>query len=63
LHLQLSERWDSSPAQALTGEQADLDLRLVQPTAVFGGVVHRETLPQQAADLFAEPIHQRLAVM
>src|ERR1039458_10450655 len=29
--LELSERRDSPLAQALTGEQADLDLRLVQP--------------------------------
>src|ERR1019366_4759060 len=63
LSLQLSERRDSPPAQALTGEQADLDLRLVQPAAVVRGVMHRETLPQQAADLLAEPVHQRLAIM
>jgi hypothetical protein len=50
-------------AHSLTGEQADLDLRLVQPTAVFRGVVHGETLPQQAADLLAEPVHQRPAIM
>jgi hypothetical protein len=25
--------------------------------------MHRETLPQQDADLFAEPIHKRLAIM
>ena len=63
LLLQLSERRDSSSAQALTGEQTDLDLRLVQPAAVFGSVMHREALPQQAADLLTESVHQRFAVM
>jgi hypothetical protein len=33
--------------QALTGEQADLDLRLVQPTAMFRGVLRRELYPPE----------------
>lgn len=37
LPLQLSDRWDSVPPQTLAEEQADLDLRLVQPAAAFCG--------------------------
>src|SRR5215831_156072 len=40
---------DSAAAQALTREQADFDLRLVEPTAVDGRVVHGEALPELAA--------------
>ena len=50
-------------AEALAAEQTDLDLRLIQPAAVYRRVMHCETLPQQTADLFAEPVYQRLAVM
>lgn len=33
---------DSSLAEALSGEEADLDFRLVEPASVFGRVVHGE---------------------
>lgn len=36
---------DSSLPQALPGEKADLDFRLVQPTPVFRRVVNRESIP------------------
>lgn len=47
----------------LSGEQTDLDLRLLQPAAVFGSVMHCEPIPQQAADLLAEAVHNRFALM
>src|ERR1035437_8605516 len=42
---------DPALAQALPGEQADLDLRLIQPTAMLGRVVNREPVPQPASGL------------
>ena len=42
---------DPSPTQTLLGEQADGDLRLVQPVAMFGGVVNRESIPQPSLPL------------
>ncbi len=52
---------DSPLAEALAAEEADLDLRLVQPASMFGCVVDRESVPQPASGLLAEPFHQRLA--
>ena len=54
---------DPALAQALPGEQADCDLGLVQPAAVFRGVVHREPVPQPASRLFAKALHHGLASM
>ena len=39
---------DSALAQALPGEQADLDFRLVQPAPVLGRVMDREAVPDRA---------------
>src|SRR5271157_243812 len=58
---QIAKRGDSALAQALPGEQADLNLRLVQPTAVFRRVVDGEPIPQPASRLLAEPLHQCFA--
>ncbi len=57
----VAEGRDSALAQTLAAEQADLDLRLVEPASVFGRVMHREPVPQPAADLFSETFHDRLA--
>src|SRR5271157_2250324 len=54
---------DPALAQALPGEQADLDLRLIQPTAMLGRVVNREAIPQPASGLVAKPFYQRLPRM
>src|ERR1041385_8625857 len=54
---------DPSPPQTLPGEQADGDLSLVQPAAMFGGVVNRESIPQPSSRFLAEPFHHRLAGM
>jgi hypothetical protein len=43
--IQVGQGWDSTLPQALSAEQADLDLGLVQPAAVFGCAVHREPIP------------------
>ena len=52
--------FDSSFAEALAAEHADLHLRLIQPTSMFGGVVHRESVPQPGPGGVSEPFHQRL---
>ena len=49
---------DSSGAQALPGEDADFDFRLVEPTSMPGCVVNREAVPHFAADVLAEQIGQ-----
>src|SRR5208337_1477934 len=54
---------DSALSQTLATEQAHFDLGLVKPTAVLGCVMHREAVPQQASQLFAIPLHQRLAAV
>lgn len=59
----LAERRDSASAQTLAAEQADLDLRLVEPASVFGRVMHGEPVPQPAADLFSEALHDGLAAV
>lgn len=60
---QMAQRWNAALAQALSAEQTDLDLDLVQPASVFGCVTHREPVPQPPADPFYEPLHERLAAM
>jgi hypothetical protein len=37
---------NSRPGEALPGEQADFNLGLIQPTAVFGRFVNSETVPK-----------------
>ena len=54
---------NSSGAEALPGEDADFDLRLIEPTSVSGCVVNRESAPDFAADLLAEQVGERLAAM
>ena len=51
---------DSSFAEALAAKLADLHLRLIQPTSMFWGVVHRESVPQPGPCGVSEPFHQRL---
>ena len=51
--LQRLEVGDSSLAQTLAGKQADLDFRLIQPTAVRGSVVDRKARPDLAPELFS----------
>src|SRR5580765_1079363 len=43
-----------SRSQALSGEQADFDLSLVEPTSVLGCVVDGEPIPDLVADLVAK---------
>jgi len=47
---------ESAFAQALTGEQSDLDLGLIEPTAALWSVVDREAAPQLRPLLKAEVI-------
>jgi len=49
---------DAPLAQTLPREQADLDLRLIQPTAMGRRVVRSETVPDLAAELLAAQICQ-----
>ena len=52
---------DPAPAHALAREQTDRNLGLIQPTSMLGRVVDRESTPQPAPGLLAEPFHDRLA--
>ena len=60
LFAQGGDIFDPSFAEALAAEHADLHLRLIQPTSMFGGVVHREAVPQPGPGGVSEPFHQRL---
>ena len=51
-HLQIG---DASFAEALTGEQTDFDLGLIEPASVRGCVMEREAIP--------DPVSRRLAVI
>ena len=53
----------SALAQALPGKQADLDLRLIQPTPVLGRVMDREAIPDRAAHLLSEIVGEGLPAM
>ena len=48
---------------ALTAEQADLDLGLVQPAAVLRCVVRSEPVPYPATDLLSEPVRECFAAV
>ena len=52
----------SNPAvsKALAGQEADFDLRLIQPASVCRCVVDGEAVPQGRPSALAEMIHQRL---
>lgn len=52
---------EAPPPQALARRQADLDLRLIQPAAVFRRVVGREKAPDLVAEFLAARIGQRFA--
>jgi hypothetical protein len=57
------QAWDSAPSQTLPGEQADLDLCMVQPASVRRSVVNREAVPEIAALLLPEVIGESLTAM
>src|SRR6267154_811179 len=48
---------DPTSAQALSGIEADLNFRLIEPTAVFASVVHGEPIPQPSAFSLAEALN------
>ena len=50
------EVWDSPIAEALPREQTNFDLRLVEPTAVFWGVVYGKTIPDLGDHLDSEGV-------
>jgi hypothetical protein len=50
-------------SQTVAAGQAHFDFGLVEPTALFGCVVDREPLPQQATQFPAMPLDQRLAAV
>ena len=54
---------DPAWAEALPRKQTDGDLGLVQPTAVLGRVVHRESVPQPGSHLLAKASDHCLAGM
>ena len=54
---------DPAFAQALSREQTDCDLGLVQPAAVARRVVQRKSTSQPTSPFFAEPLHYRFAGM
>jgi hypothetical protein len=58
---QRSQSWDASLTQALPGEQTDFDFRLVEPTGVFGCVMHGEAAPQISPGRLAKVIDQDFA--
>ena len=54
---------DAAPAETLSRDQSDFDLRLVEPASVCGHVVHGETVPDFIADLLTEQVCERFAAM
>ena len=54
---------DSSGTEALPREDADFDFRLIEPTAVSGGVVNCEPVPDLTAELRTVEIGERLSAM
>lgn len=54
---------DSAPSQTLAAEQADLNLGLVQPTAISGCVVRSEPVPYPATDLLSEGVGEGITAV
>ena len=52
---------DPAPSEALAAEQADLDLRLIQPASMLGRVMHGKARPEPSACFLAESVHQCFA--
>lgn len=50
-------------AEALSREQSDFNLSLIEPATVCGRVVHSEAVPDLVAELLAEQVGQRFAPM
>ena len=59
LALERIQRRNPSPSQALACEETDFDLRLIEPAAVSRSVVHREPVPDLAAEVFAVQLRPR----
>ena len=54
---------DSSFTEALPSEKADLNLGLIQPTAVFGRVMDRQPVPEFGTFLFPEVVGKSFGAM
>jgi hypothetical protein len=54
---------DAALAQALAGEQADFQFRLIERTAMLRGVVNREAVPRWYSLLGAQGIGERFAAV
>lgn len=61
--LQCLQIRNSSRAQTLPRVEAELDLRLIEPTSVFWRVVHPEPVPDSTTLLLAEVVGQRFAAV
>jgi hypothetical protein len=62
-HAQRSLIADPPFSQTAAGEWADFNLRLIEPTTMFWGVVNREPIPQRSAFPLTKAVHQRLSGM
>jgi len=63
LTAQLANVSKPAPSQALSAEETDLHLGLIQPTSMSGRVVHRKAIPQPSTHLLPKAIGQGLAGM
>ena len=63
LPLKQDQTGDPAFSEALPGEETDFDFGLVQPTAVFGGIVNRETVPEIGTLLLTEVVCEGLATV
>ena len=54
---------EAAAAEAPAADQAEFDFRLVEPTPMLGGEVHRETAPEASAQEAAEMVGERLLTM
>ncbi len=61
--LQFSQIWNPARAQTLPREQAEFDLRLIEPASVLRGVVYGQPIPNLSALLIAEAVGQRFAAV
>ena len=59
-HLQVR---NSSGSQALPGEDPNLDLGLIEPASLSGGVMDAEAVPDFPAEFLAEQVGERLPAM
>jgi hypothetical protein len=61
--LESEEIGNAAIAKTLAGVETDLDLGLIQPTAVLGRRMHGQSVPERRSEFITPPVRQGLFAM